>query len=126
MSLAAHARMSRRTFARRFNDEVGLSPGRRLIQQRVARARDVVGAEVVLGVAVRRLLPAEDAVLGSGDARCIEEAELWFWITFSARATEGHRNRDHEQPRAVRRLGLPPAPRGHMQQRHVSHRRHET
>ncbi|MGW1924203.1 hypothetical protein ACWCQ0_33620 [Streptomyces massasporeus] len=25
-------------------------------------------------------------------------AERWFWITFSARATEGHRNRDHERP----------------------------
>jgi transcriptional regulator GlxA family with amidase domain len=40
--LAAHARMSRRTFARRFGDEVGLSPGRWLIQQRVARARDLL------------------------------------------------------------------------------------
>ncbi|MFD7406088.1 GlxA family transcriptional regulator [Streptomyces sp. NPDC059866] len=40
--LAAHARMSRRTFARRFNDEVGLSPGRWLIQQRVARARHLL------------------------------------------------------------------------------------
>ncbi|MGW2712796.1 GlxA family transcriptional regulator, partial [Streptomyces sp. NPDC001356] len=37
--LAGHARMSLRTFARRFGDEVGLSPGRWLIQQRVARAR---------------------------------------------------------------------------------------
>jgi transcriptional regulator GlxA family with amidase domain len=40
--LAAHARMSLRTFARRFNDEVGLSPGRWLIQQRVARARHLL------------------------------------------------------------------------------------
>ncbi|MFI1535376.1 GlxA family transcriptional regulator [Streptomyces anandii] len=40
--LAAHARMSLRTFARRFNDEVGLSPGRWLIQQRVVRARDLL------------------------------------------------------------------------------------
>ncbi|GAA3309242.1 GlxA family transcriptional regulator [Streptomyces cinereospinus] len=37
--LAGHARMSLRTFARRFHDEVGVSPGRWLIQQRVARAR---------------------------------------------------------------------------------------
>ncbi|MFE2944571.1 GlxA family transcriptional regulator [Streptomyces sp. NPDC059255] len=36
--LAGHARMSLRTFARRFNDEVGMSPGRWLIQQRVNRA----------------------------------------------------------------------------------------
>ncbi|MGW0420094.1 GlxA family transcriptional regulator [Streptomyces sp. NPDC003015] len=40
--LAAHARMSLRTFARRFNDEVGMSPGRWLIQQRVARARHLL------------------------------------------------------------------------------------
>ncbi|RKS06585.1 AraC family transcriptional regulator with amidase-like domain [Nocardiopsis sp. Huas11] len=37
--LAAHARMSARTFSRRFRDEVGTSPGRWLIQQRVDRAR---------------------------------------------------------------------------------------
>lgn len=40
--LAQHARMSLRTFARRFSDEVGLSPGRWLIQQRVARARHLL------------------------------------------------------------------------------------
>lgn len=37
--LAGHARMSLRTFARRFADEVGMSPGRWLIQQRVGHAR---------------------------------------------------------------------------------------
>ncbi|MER6039096.1 helix-turn-helix domain-containing protein, partial [Streptomyces sp. NPDC001835] len=37
-----HARMSLRTFARRFNDEVGLSPGRWLIQQRLAHARHLL------------------------------------------------------------------------------------
>ncbi|MBK3573294.1 helix-turn-helix domain-containing protein [Streptomyces sp. MBT65] len=42
--LARHAGMSLRTFARRFHDEVGLSPGRWLIQQRVARARDLLEA----------------------------------------------------------------------------------
>ncbi|MFC9243809.1 GlxA family transcriptional regulator [Streptomyces sp. NPDC057136] len=40
--LADHARMSLRTFARRFNEEVGMSPGRWLIQQRVARARHLL------------------------------------------------------------------------------------
>lgn len=34
--------MSLRTFARRFSDEVGLSPGRWLIQQRVVRARHLL------------------------------------------------------------------------------------
>lgn len=41
-SLAEHARMSLRTFARRFSEEVGMSPGRWLIQQRVARARHLL------------------------------------------------------------------------------------
>ncbi|GLY64970.1 GlxA family transcriptional regulator [Amycolatopsis taiwanensis] len=40
--LATHARMSLRTFTRRFADEVGLSPGRWLIQQRVNRARELL------------------------------------------------------------------------------------
>ncbi|MER6346914.1 GlxA family transcriptional regulator [Streptomyces sp. NPDC001595] len=40
--LAAHARMSLRTFARRFHDEVGISPGRWIVQQRVARARQLL------------------------------------------------------------------------------------
>ncbi|MFF4545061.1 GlxA family transcriptional regulator [Streptomyces sp. NPDC001435] len=40
--LAGHARMSLRTFARRFNEEVGVSPGRWLIQQRVTRARHLL------------------------------------------------------------------------------------
>lgn len=40
--LAAHARMSRRTFARRFQEETGVSPGRWIIQQRVARARHLL------------------------------------------------------------------------------------
>ncbi|WP_411147761.1 GlxA family transcriptional regulator [Streptomyces sp. A30] len=42
--LAGHARMSLRTFARRFNEEVGLSPGRWLIQQRLSRARHLLEA----------------------------------------------------------------------------------
>ncbi|MEU3298804.1 MULTISPECIES: GlxA family transcriptional regulator [unclassified Streptomyces] len=42
--LAGHARMSLRTFARRFQDEVGMSPGRWLTQQRVARARHLLEA----------------------------------------------------------------------------------
>jgi transcriptional regulator GlxA family with amidase domain len=37
--LAEHSHMSVRTFARHITEEVGMSPGRRLIQQRVDRAR---------------------------------------------------------------------------------------
>jgi transcriptional regulator GlxA family with amidase domain len=40
--LAEHARMSLRTFARRFAGEVGTSPGRWITQQRVARARHLL------------------------------------------------------------------------------------
>lgn len=40
--LAEHAHMSLRTFIRRFNEEVGMSPGRWLIQQRVLRARHLL------------------------------------------------------------------------------------
>jgi len=40
--LAAHSNMSLRTFARRFTEEVGMSPGRWLIQQRVDRARNLL------------------------------------------------------------------------------------
>jgi transcriptional regulator GlxA family with amidase domain len=37
--LAAHARMSLRTFTRRFRDEVGVSPGQWLTRQRIEQAR---------------------------------------------------------------------------------------
>ncbi|GAA2347912.1 hypothetical protein GCM10009854_26400 [Saccharopolyspora halophila] len=40
--LAEHARMSTRTFARRFREEVGVSPGKWLTQQRLARARQLL------------------------------------------------------------------------------------
>ncbi|NUR69202.1 MAG: helix-turn-helix domain-containing protein [Hamadaea sp.] len=40
--LAAHARMSVRTFTRRFRDEVGMTPGQWLIRQRVDRARGLL------------------------------------------------------------------------------------
>ncbi|WP_433656142.1 GlxA family transcriptional regulator [Nocardia sp. CA-128927] len=40
--LALQARMSKRTFARRFSEEVGMSPGRWLIQQRLFRARHLL------------------------------------------------------------------------------------
>ena len=42
--LAAHARMSRRTFTRRFRDETGVSPGQWLILQRVELARRLLEA----------------------------------------------------------------------------------
>ncbi|MCZ4121911.1 GlxA family transcriptional regulator [Streptomyces sp. H39-S7] len=60
--LAAHARMSVRTFCRRFRDEVGMPPGQWLLQQRVGHARrllettdlpvDQVAAHAGFGTAV--------------------------------------------------------------------------
>ncbi|MFE9746227.1 GlxA family transcriptional regulator [Saccharothrix saharensis] len=41
-ALAAHARMSVRTFTRRFREEVGVSPGKWITQQRVERARHLL------------------------------------------------------------------------------------
>ncbi|GAA2630586.1 helix-turn-helix domain-containing protein [Actinomadura fulvescens] len=59
--LAAHARMSVRTFSRRFRDEVGMTPGQWLAQQRIEHARrllettdlpvDRVAAEAGFGTA---------------------------------------------------------------------------
>lgn len=40
--LAVHARMSVRTFTRRFREETGMSPGKWIIQQRVERARHLL------------------------------------------------------------------------------------
>ncbi|WP_326646138.1 helix-turn-helix domain-containing protein [Streptosporangium sp. NBC_01755] len=53
--LAAHARMSRRTFTRRFRDEMGLSPGQWLTSQRVELARLLLETSdlPVEGVALR-------------------------------------------------------------------------
>jgi transcriptional regulator GlxA family with amidase domain len=42
--MADHAHMSVRTFTRRFRDEVGLSPNRWLIQQRINRVRQLLEA----------------------------------------------------------------------------------
>ncbi|MEU5538173.1 helix-turn-helix domain-containing protein [Streptomyces sp. NPDC020362] len=83
--LAGHARMSLRTFARRFNDEVGLSPGRWLIQQRVARARhllessdlpvDRIAAEVgfATGASLRQHLHASIGVSPQAYRRTFQE-----------------------------------------------------
>jgi AraC family transcriptional activator FtrA len=43
-SLASRARMSRRTFIRRFEDATGMSPGDWVVQARVARARELLEA----------------------------------------------------------------------------------
>lgn len=74
------------TFVRRFNDEVGLSPGRWLIQQRVARARhpleagdlpgDRIAAEVgfATGASLRQHLYAAIGVSPQAHRRTFRQA----------------------------------------------------
>jgi transcriptional regulator GlxA family with amidase domain len=53
--MAAHARMSVRTFTRRFRDETGLSPARWLLRQRVAHARLLLeSTDLAVDVVARR------------------------------------------------------------------------
>lgn len=85
--LAAHAAMSPRTFARRFREETGLSPGRWLTQQRLRRARHLlessdlpverVAHEVGFATAtsLRRHLAAEAGVAPSTYRRTFRAAE---------------------------------------------------
>jgi len=42
--LAARARMSRRTFIRRFEEATGMSPGEWVVQERLAQARNLLEA----------------------------------------------------------------------------------
>lgn len=60
-TLAAHARMSVRTFSRRFRAETGMSPGSWLTQQRVQHARHLLETTDLSVDAV-----AEHAGLGTG------------------------------------------------------------
>jgi transcriptional regulator GlxA family with amidase domain len=60
-ALAAHARMSVRTFSRRFREETGMSPGAWLIQQRIEHARNLLETTDLPVDAV-----AEQAGLGTG------------------------------------------------------------
>lgn len=85
--LAAHAAMSPRTFARRFREETGTSPGRWLVQQRLRRARhllesstlsiDRVAHEVGFATAtsLRRHLAAEAGVAPSAYRRTFRASE---------------------------------------------------
>jgi AraC family transcriptional regulator, transcriptional activator FtrA len=62
-SLASRARMSRRTFIRRFEDATGMSPGEWVVQARVSKARELLEATQI---------PIEDVAtetgFGSADA----------------------------------------------------------
>jgi AraC family transcriptional activator FtrA len=63
-SLAAKARMSRRTFIRRFEDATGMSPGEWVVQTRVAKARELLEATQIPieGVATETGFGSADAM----------------------------------------------------------------
>ena len=63
-SLAAKARMSRRTFIRRFEDATGMSPGEWVVQTRVAKARELLEATriPIEGVATETGFGSADAI----------------------------------------------------------------
>jgi AraC family transcriptional activator FtrA len=63
-NLAAKARMSRRTFIRRFEDATGMSPGEWVVQTRVAKARELLEATriPIEGVATETGFGSADAM----------------------------------------------------------------
>ena len=63
-SLAARARMSRRTFIRRFEDATGMAPGEWVVQTRVAKARELLEATriPIEGVATETGFGSADAM----------------------------------------------------------------
>jgi AraC family transcriptional activator FtrA len=63
-TLAARARMSRRTFIRRFEDATGMSPGEWVVQTRVAKARQLLEATriPIEGVATETGFGSADAM----------------------------------------------------------------
>ncbi|MFC4492603.1 GlxA family transcriptional regulator [Streptomyces ovatisporus] len=86
--LAGHAGMSLRTFARRFRDEVGMSPGRWLIQQRVVRARQLLeGSDLSVDQVAGKVGFATAASLRRHLHAAIGVSPLAYRRTF--RATEG-------------------------------------
>ncbi|WP_067680190.1 GlxA family transcriptional regulator [Nocardia miyunensis] len=85
--LAQQARMSGRTFARRFRDEAGMSPGRWLIQQRVFRARELLETT---DLSVDRIAAEVGFATGTSLRQHLHEAigiaPLTYRRTFRARA----------------------------------------
>lgn len=91
--LADHARMSQRTFARRFRDEVGLSPGRWVIQQRVFHARQLLeSSDLPVDEVARRVGFATAASLRQHMHAAIGVSPLAYRRTFRASPMTPHRD----------------------------------
>lgn len=91
--LAAHARMSVRTFTRRFREETGLSPGKWITQQRVERARHLLETtEMVIDQVARHSGFGTAAALRQQMSATVGVPPSAYRTTFrSADATRAHR-----------------------------------
>ena len=89
--MAGHARMSVRTFTRRFRDETGLSPARWLIQQRVAHARLLLeSTDLAVDVVARRSGLGSATALRQHLQATIGVAPSAYRRTFRRSATQAH------------------------------------
>jgi transcriptional regulator GlxA family with amidase domain len=89
--MAAHARMSVRTFTRRFRDETGLSPARWLAHQRVAHARLLLeSTDLGVDVVARRSGLGSTTALRQHLHATIGVAPTAYRRTFRRSATHQH------------------------------------
>jgi transcriptional regulator GlxA family with amidase domain len=89
--MAAHARMSVRTFTRRFRDETGLSPARWLLHQRVAHARLLLeSTDLAVEAVARRSGLGSGAALRQHLQATIGVAPSAYRRTFRRSATHQH------------------------------------
>jgi transcriptional regulator GlxA family with amidase domain len=89
--MAGHARMSVRTFTRRFRDETGLSPARWLLQQRVAHARLLLeSTDLAVDAVARRSGLGSAASLRQHLHATIGVAPSTYRRTFRRSATDQH------------------------------------
>jgi transcriptional regulator GlxA family with amidase domain len=89
--MAAHARMSVRTFTRRFRDETGLSPARWLLKQRVAHARLLLeSTDLAVDAVARRSGLGSATALRQHLQAAIGVAPSAYRRTFRLSATDQH------------------------------------
>ena len=106
--LARHAAMSTRTFTRRFRQEVGLSPGAWITQQRLVRARDLLErTDLPVDAVARRAGFGTGASLRQHFARTLGVSPAGYRATFGPA-------RDTRKSRGLTREFLDGARSGHL------------
>jgi transcriptional regulator GlxA family with amidase domain len=112
--LAGHARMSLRTFTRRFRDETGVSPGQWIIRQRVFCARHLLeSTDLTVDQMARQVGFATAASLRQHIHAAIGVAPLTYRRTFHAQhAKEDNRwlRRPESRPEHARARARPRLP----------------